>query len=336
MSEAGQGISSEGLLVVIWTLASISTVLLAGRLLIRSIVLKSFHLDDMFGAISWLLMMLVMIIATVELPLSYQYSSILIGESPAPPESELENMAIRLRKWDVASETCFWTSLFCVKLSFMFLYKIAFCPRNKYNRVWSWSLIYIVLCYGTCLIGVYGQCGDAINLFSYEECITPYVALLQSRLVWVDYFFNVTSDIVVIALPMPVIWRLNMGTKQKLALSAICSLAMITIAFETVRSVKLHQLDSHLTNLYSYLELLVSVLISQLPSYRFLISPSEKDREYRRLFWSRVTMRSYHSGFSGYSMQNFDRTPRATESWGTTHSTIRGREVPSPISINTK
>lgn len=121
----------------------------------------------MFGAISWLLMMLVMIIATVELPLSYQYSSILIGESPAPPESELENMAIRLRKWDVASETCFWTSLFCVKLSFMFLYKIAFCPRNKYNRVWSWSLIYIVLCYGTCLIGVYGQCGDAINLFSY-------------------------------------------------------------------------------------------------------------------------------------------------------------------------
>ncbi|KAI0849248.1 hypothetical protein F5Y00DRAFT_261718 [Daldinia vernicosa] len=289
MSEAGQGITSEGLLAVIWTLASVSTVLLAGRLLIRSILLKGFHLDDIFAAVSWLLMILVVIIATVQLPLSYQYASILTGESPAPPESELADMAIRLRKWDIPSATFFWTSLFCVKLSLMFLYKIVFCSHNKFNRVWLWSLIYIVLCYGICLACVYVQCGGANNLFSYEKCRTPYVSSLVSRLIWVEYFFNVTSDIVVIALPMPVIWRLNMRKKQKFALSAICSLAMITIAFDTARCVKLHLLDSHLTKLYSYLHLLVSVLISQLPSYRFLVSPSDKDREYRRLFWSRVT-----------------------------------------------
>ncbi|KAI1653340.1 hypothetical protein F4813DRAFT_259172 [Daldinia decipiens] len=328
MSEAGQGISSRGLAAVIWTLAGVSTVLLAGRLFIRSILLKSFHLDDIFGVISWLLMIIGMSIATFELPLNYQYSSILIGESPAPPESELANMAIRLRKWDIGNETCFWTSLFCVKLSFMFLYKIVFCPHSKYKRVWLWGLIYIVLCYGTVLIGVYGQCGDAMNLFSYEQCRTPYVALLNSRIVWIDFFFNVTSDIVVIALPMPVIWHLNMGTKQKLAVSAICSLAMITIAFETLRTVKLHQLDNHLTIFYSYLELLVSVLISQLPSYRFLVSPSDKDREHRRLFWSHVTMRGYNSDSLEYSMQDLDRTPRATESRGTTYSTTRGLEVP--------
>ncbi|KAI0108148.1 hypothetical protein F4814DRAFT_441708 [Daldinia grandis] len=299
MSEAGQGISSKGLLAVMWTLAGVSTVLLVGRLLIRGIALKSFHLDDMFGAISWFLMTITMIIATIELPHSYQYSSILIGESPAPPESELANMAIRLRRWDLAAETCFWTSLLSVKLSFMFLYKAVFCPHEKkFNRVWLWGLIYIVLCYGICLIGVFGQCGDATNLFSYDQCRTPYVALLNSRIVWVGYFFSVTSDIVVIALPMPMIWRLNMGIKQKLALSAICSLAVISIAFETLRSVKLHQLDIHLTYLYSYLELLVSVLVSQLPSYRFLVSPSTKDREYRRLLWSRVTM-SCHSGILG-------------------------------------
>ena len=103
---------------------------------------------------------------------------------------------------------------------------------------------------------------------------------------------------------MPVIWNLNTTVKQKLALSSVCVLALVTIVFETVRTVKLYQENLYLTNLYSYLELLVSVLVSTLPSYRFLISPTLKDREYRRILWSRLTLRSNHSNDSAYSMHN--------------------------------
>lgn len=105
-----------------------------------------------------------------------------------------------------------------------------------------------------------------------------------------------------------------MPTSQKLAVSAVCSLAMITIAFETVRTVKLYTNNFNLTNLYSYLELLVAVITSMLPSFRFLVSPSEKDREYRRLFWTRLTMRSTHSNSSGYSMHSYGRADRRGES----------------------
>ncbi|KAI1136547.1 hypothetical protein F5Y05DRAFT_414807 [Hypoxylon sp. FL0543] len=314
MSDAGQGISQGGLLAVIWTLSGVSTILLGGRLLIRSIILKSFHLDDMFGALAWLLMIICMICSTLEAPLSYRFSSILIGESPTPPMDELKDITITLRRWNVASQMLFWTSLFCVKFSFMFLYRMVFGGRGRYSRAWLAAMVYIVLCYGICLIGVFAQCGDSRNLFSYEECSTPYVASLDSKLVWVDFFFNASSDLIVVALPMPVIWRLNFRVTQKLAVSAICSLALITVAFEIVRTVKLHQENFNLTNLYSYLELLISVLISMLPSYRFLISPTDKDREYRRLFWTRLTMRSHHSGSSGYSMQNYNQLSRAAES----------------------
>lgn len=112
---------------------------------------------------------------------------------------------------------------------------------------------------------------------------------------------------------MPLIWNLQMRLTQKLAVSSLCGLAIITIAFETARSVKLYQLSSALTYLYSYLELIISVLVSMLPSYRFLISLADKDQEYRRLFWSRITMRSYHSGSSGYSMNSYHRS-HTTES----------------------
>ncbi|KAI1418057.1 hypothetical protein F5Y13DRAFT_184571 [Hypoxylon sp. FL1857] len=312
--DAGQGITQHGLLAVMWVFSGVSTLLLCGRLLIRITILKSFHLDDMFGALAWFLMIVCMICSTIELPLSYRYSSILIGEAPAPPVAEFADMTITLRRWNVASQMLFWTSLFCVKFSFMFLYRLIFGGRGNYNRIWLGAMVYIVICYGLCLIGVYGQCGDARNLFSYEQCQTPYVAMLDSRVIWVAYFFNVTSDLIVVGIPMPVIWRLQIPMAQRLAVSAICSLAIITIAFETVRTVKLYQENANLTNLYSYLELLISVLLSMLPSYRFLISPTDKDREYRRLLWTRITMRSHHSNSSGYSMQNYNHSARGAES----------------------
>ncbi|KAI1768392.1 hypothetical protein GGR53DRAFT_477971 [Hypoxylon sp. FL1150] len=313
MSDAGQGISPTGLLVVLWVLTGVSTILFVGRLLIRSILLKTFHLDDAFSALAWFLLLVSMICATIETPLIYQFSSILIGETPAPPEEDVANLVITLRTWNVAVETLFWTSLFAVKFSFMFLYRVVLRidSGGKHRAAWFIALVYIVLCYGICLIGVYGQCGDVRNLFTYQQCATPYVASLDIKLIWVSYFFNVSSDLVVIILPMPLIWTLQMRLTQKLALSSLCTLAMITVAFDTARSVKLYQLSSALTYLYSYLELVISVLISMLPSYRFLISPADKDREYQRLFWSRITMRNYHSGSSGYSMNSYHRSHRA-------------------------
>lgn len=104
--------------------------------------------------------------------------------------------------------------------------------------------------------------------------------------------------------PMPIIWRLYMHSNQKFALTAICSLDLVTIAFDTVRTHKLYTQSFTLTNLYSYLELLVAVLVGMLLSYRFLISPTDKDREYRRLFWSRITFRGNNSDSSVYSIQS--------------------------------
>lgn len=126
----------------------------------------------------------------------------------------------------------------------------------------------------------------------YSGCFL-HVSLLgtKTHVVYLVFFF-----------PMPVIWRLRMPSKQKLAVSGICGLAVITVAFDTLRTVKLYTEDFTLTNLYSYLELIIAVLTGMLPSYRFLVSPAEKDREYRRLFWTRVTLRRSVDS-SGVSME---------------------------------
>lgn len=126
-----------------------------------------------------------------------------------------------------------------------------------------------------------------------------------------------------------------MRLRQRIALSCVCGLAAITIAFETLRSVKLYQTNFNLTNLYSYLELLITVLIGMLPSYRFMVGSSDKDREYRHLFWTNVTFRSRSSSqFSGFSLQNYDiRRSRDTVSTRNANEHDIEHEQPPPLPV---
>lgn len=145
-------------------LAGIATVLFFGRLVVRSILLKSFHADDAFSAVAWLSMLIAIILATISTPLNYKSSSILVGETPTPSAEEVASITIALRRWNVAAETFFWIGLYCVKLSFMFLYRLIF---SQFRLAWALVTVYIILSFGACLIGVYGQCGSASHLFSY-------------------------------------------------------------------------------------------------------------------------------------------------------------------------
>ncbi|KAM7200767.1 hypothetical protein V8F33_003698 [Rhypophila sp. PSN 637] len=276
MANGGQGISPAAMLATIWLLTALATILLSGRLFIRGVIQRRLYLDDVFAILAWVFMVGVIVIATVFNDLNYRFTSILVGEAPMPTSpNEFPEMVIQVRKWGVSAQTLFWTSIYCVKLSFMFLYRlVVFSLQGPgHKRLWLVSLVYIVLCYGICLIGVFGQCGDVKNLFKYEQCATPYVAELLSKVVWTSFFFNVTSDLVVVFLPLALIYHSNLRHDQKYAILGVCSLALITIVFETVRS------------------LLVAVIISTLPTYRFVIFYGEKSKEYRRLVWTRMTTR---------------------------------------------
>ncbi|KAM7197542.1 hypothetical protein V8F33_005508 [Rhypophila sp. PSN 637] len=306
---AGQGITPEGFLAVIWTLAALATVLLGGRILVRHVLHGSYHADDAFAILAWALMIATIALATAVNPLSYRLTSVLVGDSPMPPMDVWMDMNLELRRYNVAGQSLFWASIFAVKFSFMFLYRLVVQSVQQYRRVWYIAMLFIVISFGVCLIGVYGQCIEAGNLFDLQACSTPRVADYSAKMIWVVFAFNVASDLIVVLILVPIIWNLQMQTKQKLAFLGVCSLAIITIAFEVVRTVKLSQLNFNLTNLYSYLELLVAVIISTLPTFSFAISNTEKSREYRRLLWSRITLASYRSNNgSNHSVELRDHT----------------------------
>jgi len=135
----------------------------------------SYHSDDVFSFLAWLFMVVCLVIATLANPLLYQVSAVIVGE--VPPMEDIEEKMITLRRWNVAAQTMFWTSLYCVKLAFLFFYRLLIASDAKYKRVWLGGVVYVVVCYGLCLVGVFGQCGDARNLFKLGELTTLSVFL---------------------------------------------------------------------------------------------------------------------------------------------------------------
>lgn len=99
-----------------------------------------------------------------------------------------------------------------------------------------------------------------------------------------------------------------MRISQKLAVTGVCCLALVCIAFDVLRTVQQYRGSMLLAILYTSLELEMAVLVVMLPPLRFLISNSDKSRTYRRRFLSIITLRSLSAKGSDDSLERIPST----------------------------
>lgn len=84
-------------------------------------------------------------------------------------------------------------------------------------------------------------------------------------------------------LPLPLLWRLNMPVRQKLAVTAVFGLALITIAMEILRLIETENNLPEVTWLFTSLEAEVAVIVASLPAFSFLVSDTVNSSERRNL-----------------------------------------------------
>lgn len=103
-------------------------------------------------------------------PFSYEFSAILVGESPFPPPEEFGKLGHKFRQYLVSAQILFWLAIFSVKFSFLFLYKAVFGTFHEYRAAFWFALGYTIVSFGLCLSNVLAWCGgDASNLFSFGK-----------------------------------------------------------------------------------------------------------------------------------------------------------------------
>lgn len=195
------------------------------------------------------------------------------GGQPPPP-SFIKGAELFLRM-QFAIIILFWTTLWTVKLSFLVFYKRLF-KKGQARTIFWWRLVtaFVVLTYVGCWatqlascaplwhyfkLGIFPQAGGRIGKLTISgRCESK-------RDVWASNFslyyattVDILCDLLIIALPIHLVWDLQVNRQSKTALVTVFSLGFIIIIFAIIRVIatkaSIHHVDPVWLALWSMIE----------------------------------------------------------------------------------
>ncbi|KAI1134910.1 plasma membrane protein Pth11-like protein [Hypoxylon sp. FL0543] len=240
----------------------------------------------------WLILPATLLTMGIGISLIYGVSQRALGYPTRMPVSfagnplELETEQITMvAKLQWAFDLMVPLALGCVKASFLFFYRRIFAVNKKsainylliglITLIFAWSASYVVAFIFQCRLDFFAIWGSAMDLITYCNGSMN----LALSLCITDFIF----DTIVILLPIPLIWRLNLSTMKKVAICAIFLLGAATVAASLARLIIMARIatvgfDAKEDEVFVITEYLywgivecgVSIFAACLPSLQFL------------------------------------------------------------------
>ncbi|KAF9890233.1 hypothetical protein FE257_006145 [Aspergillus nanangensis] len=126
-----------------------------------------------------------------------------------------------------------------VKLSILELYRRLFPVRPMIIGVNIVGALVVLWCFGVCLIG-------AVTCIPFRKLWEPEIPGGCINLAQFYYGLqipNIVTDAVILAMPMRVVWNLHVPRMQKMLLSGIFLLGLLTLIFDIIRLVAMIELS---------------------------------------------------------------------------------------------
>ncbi|KAI1464151.1 uncharacterized protein F4812DRAFT_213812 [Daldinia caldariorum] len=120
----------------------------------------------------------------------------------------------------------------CIKLTFLFLYRRIFSPQTITKYFINGGIVFVACLNTGLLFSTIFMCSPVARSWNSAldgQCINPKV---------LPYFSGVTSfltDIYILILPIPLLWRLNMGRKRRFRLALIFGTGLFVCVASIVR-----------------------------------------------------------------------------------------------------
>ncbi|KAH8431438.1 putative integral membrane protein (Pth11) [Aspergillus melleus] len=138
-------------------------------------------------------------------------------------------------------------------------------------------------------------------------------------------------DLIIIALPLPVLWRLHLRLRQRIALVAIYALGFFITVIQIIRIFTIKALETYTDSepivMWSSVEISLGVIISCVPTYgtyfhTFATNVNAYWRRHSSTFTWKSDRSNSHSGPSGNGKENsHSKRSSNSGSQGTTHTT---------------
>ncbi|KAL8851146.1 MAG: hypothetical protein Q9221_003949 [Calogaya cf. arnoldii] len=298
----GRCITEVGFKVGAGIFLGIALTLAAGRTYIRVVQTRKFSIDDGFFYLAVVALIAGTITCYLDIPYIYVPQNVDPKTFQITPEF-IEFLQQSLR-FQAATCSLLSVALFSVKLSFLTFFH-GLLRRVRGLMIFWWcvllfmvpvAIVFVCIIFMVCPYFDERVLADA----RAEKCSTPAAFAKQNSLIQASAVLDIFTDMLLIAIPVALLWRVRISLRRKMILMFVLGLSIFTIIVSIVRIAGARYpnglIDSAWVVFWLQLEASVAVVIISLTSYRSLFvkdkstdkkSPKYHSTSYKRKLWSR-------------------------------------------------
>ncbi|KAK4196116.1 hypothetical protein QBC40DRAFT_314240 [Triangularia verruculosa] len=257
----------------IWAFTGLTLITLAIRLYTRWRTFRKLYWDDGLVIIAWLIVFINSVVWATQWWNMYAIVWWGAGLQPYPPELD------DIKRWMdsmLAMQLLIFTCLTCVKVALLLFFRRLYgrSETKRQKQYWWFSLISTLVVYVISMATPQFKCYTNDFIYINDHCNSGWFVTESLIIMTVVTVLNLLTDIFILAIPVNIVWSLQIRWRKKLALVGLFSLTFITMAIAIVRIVVLHTTRKQLGSLdpialvfWSLMEIDIAVLIACLSSF---------------------------------------------------------------------
>ncbi|KAJ9617004.1 hypothetical protein H2200_000725 [Cladophialophora chaetospira] len=221
-------VRSTGIAMIILT-----TIICGVRIFVALEQQRKFGWDDGWLVAAYIFFLTLSILYIVAAHRMFQITRVVGGE--IPPYPSISDDGLFIQKIFFVTTSGLWFVLWSVKFSLLAVYKRLMQGLPHMLRLW-WAVVVF------CLVVLVGavtssmlSCSSMRAWFTAGACSTPRDIKAASVSLWYAYAVDITTDLMIMILPLDLIWKLQLPLKQKLSIGALFCLGFVCIAVATIR-----------------------------------------------------------------------------------------------------
>ncbi|GKU04909.1 hypothetical protein FLAG1_07653 [Fusarium langsethiae] len=274
---AARTVDRHGLVTIIWVCFTIATLFVSLRLFVRWQQNRRFLADDCWIFFAWLCTLTMAILQTEQMEALWYMTHLQAGRIAYVPEVMLSQRH-QLSKWQFPIIKLFWITLWSVKASFLAIFWRLVQPFIIIRRLWYFVCFFVASALVVCVVCSVFTCNTPSDYF-YGACDSPKEQWRQNFNVIFSTTVDVTSDLMIMALPIAVLPSLQLDRKKKIGLGIVFSLGVIVISVAIVRMSQVivkRQVDLVGLAIWGAVETATALVVGSLPALKGLLSRSIK------------------------------------------------------------
>ncbi|EFW22611.1 hypothetical protein D8B26_000738 [Coccidioides posadasii str. Silveira] len=216
------------------------------------------------------------IMLLVSMPLFYRLNAVNLGLIEKYPTALQDKERFILLLF--VNNLIFLFLLWSVKFGLLVLYRRLMIGLPRQLKVWLVVLVYTAITFLFSFITTLTACGGISNLQKDLRtfCSSPVDNITRNLNFFGSFASDVSTDLLIMVLPLRLIWGLQMSSRRKLAVGALFSVGIFCTITATIRLVQITS-KTRVTNpnalwlaLWGSVESTTAIIVGSLPSLRFV------------------------------------------------------------------